>query len=163
MDNLTICNRCGSDACYVEEVNQDIKTYFCYGCGFQTNSLMKEGEEFYKQQLTTLPELYKALITQDNNQLMWMPSAINLPQQGMIFANGVSSQEWMWSAVKAVLVTEEEKEKYLIPGKEGQYYEWRMDMSTIKHFPERDYIEALSYIGVLPEDEDDDQFSDNSL
>ena len=151
MDNLTICNRCGSDACYVEEVNQDIKTYFCYGCGFQTNSLMKEGEEFYEQQLTTLPELYKSLITQDNKQLMWMPSAINLPQQGMIFANGTSPEEWMWSAVKAVPVTEEEKEKYPIPGKEGQYYEWRMDMTTIQHFPERDYIEALSYIGVLPE------------
>ena len=26
MDKLTICNRCGSDACYVDEVNQDIKT-----------------------------------------------------------------------------------------------------------------------------------------
>jgi len=23
MDNLTICDRCGSDACYVQEVNQD--------------------------------------------------------------------------------------------------------------------------------------------
>ena len=25
MDNLVNCSRCGSDACYVEEVNQDIK------------------------------------------------------------------------------------------------------------------------------------------
>ncbi len=51
MDNLINCSRCGSDACYVEEVNQDIKTYFCYGCGFQTNSLLKEGEIFYEEQL----------------------------------------------------------------------------------------------------------------
>jgi hypothetical protein len=48
MDNLINCSRCGSDACYVEEVNQDIKTYFCYGCGFQTNSLMQEEKEFLK-------------------------------------------------------------------------------------------------------------------
>jgi len=26
-----------------------------------------------------------------------------------------------------------------------------MDMSTIAHFDEKDYMEALSYIGVLPE------------
>jgi hypothetical protein len=26
-----------------------------------------------------------------------------------------------------------------------------MDMTTIKNFNERDFIEALSYIGVLPE------------
>ena len=69
----------------------------------------------------------------------------------MIFANGVDSKDWKWSAVKAIPVTEEEKEKYPIPGKEGQFYEWRMDMSTISHFAEREYIDALSYIGVLPE------------
>ncbi len=151
MDNLINCSRCGSDACYVEEVNQDIKTYFCYGCGFQTNSLLKEGEIFYEEQLKILPELYKDLLSKDDNGIVWMPTTINLPQQGMIFANGNNSENWMWSAVKAVPVLEEEKTKYPIPGQPGKYYEWRMDMTTISHFPERDYMEALSYIGVLPE------------
>jgi hypothetical protein len=151
MDNLINCSRCGSDACYVEEVNQDIKTYFCYGCGFQTNSLMKEGETFYEEQIKILPELYKDLTSKDENGIMWMPSTVNLPQQGMIFANGPSKTDWGWAAVKAVPVLEEEKEKYPIPNKKGEYYEWRMDMSTLQMFPERDFIEALSYIGVLPE------------
>ena len=151
MDNLITCTRCGSDACYVDEVNQDIKTYFCYGCGFQTNSLMREDEVFYKEQIETLPELYKDLMVKDNDEKIWMPSAVNIPNQGMVFANGSNAENWMWSAVKAVPVTEEEKTKYPIPGKEGQYYEWRMDMTTIKYFPENDFIEALSYIGVLPE------------
>jgi hypothetical protein len=151
MDNLTVCDRCGSDACYVDEVNQDIKTHFCYGCGFQTNSLMKEGSDFYTEQIETLPELYKDLMFTDSKNKIWMPSAINLPQQGMVFANGNSSSNWMWSAVKAVPVSEEEKTKYPIPGKKGEYYEWRMDMSTIAHFSERDYMEALSYINILPQ------------
>jgi len=151
MDNLITCTHCGSDACYVEEVNADIKTYFCYGCGFQTNSLMKEGEAFYETQIQTLPELYKDLMSKDEDGKIWMPSAINLPQQGMVFANGSNVENWMWSAVKAVPVTEEEKTKYPIPGKKDQYYEWRMDMTTISHFPQGDYMEALSYIGVLPE------------
>ena len=151
MDNLINCSKCGSDACYVEEVNQDIKTYFCYGCGFQTNSLMKEGETFYEEQINILPELYKDLVNKDENGIMWMPSTVNLPQQGMIFANGPSKTDWGWAAVKAVPVLEEEKEKYPIPGKKGEFYEWRMDMTTLQMFPERDFIEALSYIGVLPE------------
>jgi hypothetical protein len=151
MDNLITCSRCGSDACYVDEVNQDIKTYFCYGCGFQTNSLMKEGEEFFEQQLQSLPELYKDLLDKDDDGHIWMPSAVNIPTQGMVFANGTNASEWKWSAVKAVPVNEDEKTKYPIPGKKDQYYEWRMDMTTIAHFPERDYMEALSYIGVLPE------------
>ena len=151
MDNLINCPRCESDACYVDEVNQDIKSYLCYGCGFQTNSLMKEDEEFYNEQLLSLPELYKDLIYTDENELNWFPSAVNVPNQGMVFANGSSQSDWKWSAVKAVLVTEEEKTKYPIPGKEGKYYEWRMDMTTISSYSERDYMDALSYIGVIPE------------
>ena len=150
MDNLIICDHCGSDACYMEEVNQDIKTYFCYGCGFQTNSLMKEGETFYENQIMVLPELYKDLMYKDGEKV-WFPSMVNIPSKGMVFANGPSKNQWNWAAVKAVEVTEEEKTKYPIPGKEGQYYEWRMDMTTMEQFPERDFMDALSYIGVLPE------------
>ena len=151
MDNLIVCTKCGSDACYVDEVNQDIKTYFCYGCGFQTNSLMKEGETFYERQIEVLPELYKDLLDKDDEGHIWMPTTVNVPEKGMIFANGPSREQWSWAAVKAVKITEEEKTKYPIPGKEGQYYEWRMDMSTLKEHPEREFMEALSYIGILPE------------
>jgi len=151
MDNLIICTRCGSDACYVDEVNNDIKTQFCYGCGFQTNSVMKEESEFYQEQISILPELYKDLISKDQNDLMWMPSMINLPDKGMVFANGPSKSDWGWAAVKAVKITEEEKTRYPIPGKKDQYYEFRMAMDTLQMFPESDYMEALSYIGILPE------------
>ena len=162
MDNLINCTRCGSDACYVDEVNQDIKTYFCYGCGFQTNSLMKEGDVFFERQLEVLPELYKDLLNKDDDGHIWMPTTVNVPEKGMIFANGPSSTDWGWAAVKAVPITDEEKTKYPIPGKKDKYYEWRMDMTTLQMFPERDFIEALVYIDVLPEDEND-QHSDNSL
>jgi hypothetical protein len=69
----------------------------------------------------------------------------------MVFANGPSVSEWKWAAVKAVPVTAEEAEKYPIPGKKGEYYTWRMDMTTLQEFPEKEFMEALSYIGVLPE------------
>lgn len=152
MDNLIICNHCGSDACYVTENNPTIKTYSCFGCGFTTNSLMKEGEEFYNQQIEVLPELYKDMMFKDKDDLIWMPTTINLPQQGMVFYNGTSKENAKWAAVKAVKVTEEEKEKYPIKGKPGEYYEWRMDMTTMKEFEMREFMEALSYIGVLSEE-----------
>ena len=149
-DKLDICPRCGSDACYVTEVNQDINNYFCYGCGFQSNTLMREGEEITEEQMSILPELYKDLRYEDKNGQVWFPSTVNLPKQRMIFADGSTTKNWAWAAVKAVEVKEEEKHKYPIPKKEGQFYEYRMDMTTVKHFKERDFMEALSYIGVLP-------------
>ena len=148
MNNLVICNKCGSDACAVDEVNKDLKTYFCFGCGFQSNSLMKEGEEFYEQQLLTLPELYKDLLYKDDKGYMWMPSSVNVPDKGMIFAYGTNAGQWMWSAVKSVPVTEEEASKDPILSKNKSKF--KMDMSSMKHFAERDFMDGLSYIQVIP-------------
>ena len=149
MDNLVICDRCGSDACYVQEVNNEIKNYQCYGCGFITNSLLKKDTRFFDEQMELLPNLYKELMGEDEDGKIWMPSTVNMPSKGMIFANGKNSTDWKWAAVLAVPVTEEDKEKYPIPGKEGEFYEWRMDMTTMKEFEEKDYIEALDYIGIF--------------
>jgi len=149
MDNLVKCDRCGSDACYVQEVNNEIKNYQCYGCGFITNSLLKKDSRFFEEQIELLPNLYKELMGEAEDGKIWMPSTVNQPEKGMIFANGKSSDNWKWAAVLAVPVTEEEKEKYPIPNKKGEYYKWRMDMSTMKEFEEKDYIEALDYIGIF--------------
>ena len=151
MDNLTICKRCGSDACYSQEVTPEITNHFCYGCGLQTNSLMKEGEEFFEQQKELLPEIYKDLIYKDEDGLMWMPSMINIPDKGMVFANGANTTNWKWSAAKSVKIKEEERHKYPIPGKKDKFYENKMDMSTIAHFEERNFMDALSYIDILSE------------
>jgi len=148
MDNLTTCNRCGSDACYVQEVNEQVKLHFCYGCGFQANSVMTRDSEFLQQQMETLPELYKELMGEDENGLIWMPSVVNIPDKGMVFADGTNIQNWSWAAVKAIPMPEEEKAKFKEKGKE---YDYKMDMTTLTHFPEREFIEALTYIKVLPE------------
>ena len=39
-DELKECTRCGSDACYLQEVNDKITIELCYGCGFSSNSIM---------------------------------------------------------------------------------------------------------------------------
>ena len=149
MDDLITCDRCGSNACYKQEVNENITNYMCYGCGFISNSIMKDGEAFWEAQKIKLPELHKDLIFFINGK-NWIPNTVNQHDKGMVFANGTNTSDWHWAAVKAVKVKEEEKEKYPIPGKEGEYYEWRMDMKNVKKFKERDYMDALSHIGLLP-------------
>ena len=136
-DELKECTRCGSDACYRQEVTKDISIEMCYGCGFQSNSLMRKGSEFFNEQWELLPELYKALMDEEEETgKIWMPSTINIKEKGMVFADGNLRNNWRWAGVKS------------IPDEEKGF---KTDMSTIKHFEERDFIEALSYIGVLPE------------
>ena len=144
-DEIINCPKSGGDLCYKVEISKDITNFLSLSRGFWTNTLMKENSEFYNEQLITLPELYKDLAWEDpETNLIWIPNTINLPESGMVFANGASKNEWSWAGVKAIKLEEGDEAKV-----EGQTH--KMDMSTLKSFTERDYMDALSYIGVLPE------------
>ena len=152
MDKIINCPKSGGDLCYETQVTPDITNWMSLSCGYWTNSLMTKNSDFYNEQMEILPELYKELAWEDpETKLIWLPQTINQPTQGMIFANGASADNWMWAAVKAVPVTEEEKHKFPIPKQPGKFYEYRMDMTTMANFEERNFIEALSYIGLLEE------------
>ena len=143
-DEIIDCPKSGGDLCYKTEINDKIINYLSLSCGFWTNSLMKKDSEFFKEQLATLPELYKDISWEDpKTELIWMPNTINIADKGMVFANGTSSEEWKWAAVKAVPLKEEDEAKV-----KGQTH--KMDMGSMKSFIERDYMDALSYIGILP-------------
>ena len=146
-DNLTICPRCGSDACYHTDLGANYQINMCYGCGFTTNTLMTEDSEFLEEQLEVLPEIYKDLVYKDETGKHWMPSTVSNPNQGMIFIDGKSVNEWKWAACKAVELLEEERSRF----PEGTTH--KMDMSTVKRFDERDFIEALDYIGMFKSEE----------
>ena len=120
-DEIVNCPKSGGDLCYKIQVTPDINNFMSLSCGFYTNSLMKEGEEFYNQTIESLPELHKDLAWKDpETDLIWLPNVINEQSKGMIFANGTSIRDWHWAAVKAIELTEEEQKKYPIPGKEGE-------------------------------------------
>ena len=150
-EEIINCPKSGGDLCYKVQVAPEIYNYMSLSCGFWTNSFMTEGHEFYKQQMETLPELYKDLAwTDPQTGLIWLPNTINNPEQGMVFANGSGISNWKWAAVKAIAIPEADQPNHPIPGKPGEFMKFKMDMKNMHLFEERDYIEALSYIGVLP-------------
>ena len=46
-DEIIKCPKSGGDICYKVQNTPEITTYMSLSCGFWTNTLMKEGEEFY--------------------------------------------------------------------------------------------------------------------
>ena len=143
-DEIIDCPKSGGDLCYKIEVNKNITNYYSLSCGFWTNSLMKVNSSFYDEQMSLLPELYKDLSWQDpKTKLIWLPHTINEPTLGMVYASGNNAEEWQWAAVKAIKIPKKNRKKF-----KGETH--KADMSTIKYFNERDYMDALSYIGVLP-------------
>jgi hypothetical protein len=135
-EKIIMCPKSGGDLCIETQLNPEVTTYMSLSCGFWSNSLMKEGEEFHEKQMLDLPELYKDLAwTDPETNLVWIPNTINLQEQGMVFAYGPNKDSWGWGATKAIQ-------------EDGK---WKMDLANMVVFPERDYIEALSFIGILPE------------
>ena len=151
-DEIIDCPKSGQNLCYRTQVTPELSTYLSLSCGFYTNSLMKEGEEFYNQTIAGLPDLYNDLAWVDpKTGLTWLPNVINTPELGMIFANGIGVSDWGWAAVKAIEIPEEDRKNHPYPGREGEFLTHKMDMTNMKTFHENNYIEALSFLGILPE------------
>ena len=125
-EKLIDCPRCGSNACS-EMSDGKVTIWVCMGCGFTSNTTITEDN--VDQMETTLPELYKALKHKDESGKYWYPNSVMLENKAMVFAEGKTTEDWQWSAVQS---------------KDG-----KADMTTKQEFPEREFMDALEYIGYF--------------
>jgi len=125
-EKLIDCLRCGSNACS-EMTDGKVSIWICMGCGFTANNTITDSNT--EQMEVTLPELYKALRYKDQDGKYWYPNSVMLDDKSMVFAEGTSIDNWQWSAVQS---------------KDG-----KADMTTKKEFAERDFMDALEYIGYF--------------
>ena len=152
-DKLITCKCCGSDACYESEFTSQegpIKTWLCMTCGFTTNSTMTEDSEGLKQTLELTADLIKDL-RQDHDGLAWFPTAITMPNKGMVFPEPVkgTENEWLWTVVKAIPIPEEEQDKYPDPTNPGTFYKNKMDMKNLKRFEKMCFMDAAEELGMF--------------
>jgi hypothetical protein len=144
IDKIIDCPKCGEKACcYQISINEFHNSYSCFGCGFTSNDLMREGEFNFQEFESTLPELYKDLKSLDGEGRIWYPQAINITEKGTVFANGKSKDQWQWSAIQTIQLSEEEK---LNPRFKNQVY--KSDSKSLQNFGS-DFIEACDYIGFF--------------
>ena len=82
-------------------------------------------------------------VHKDEDERVWVPSVITLPGRGMVFLDGTNAKDWKWCGMKATEITTEEKTKYSA----GQTH--KMDNTSMKHFGQKDFMDALEYIGFF--------------
>jgi hypothetical protein len=104
---------------------------------------MREGEFDFEQYEEEMPELYKDLKYTDEEGRVWYPQVINIEDKGTVFANGGSKEDWQWSGIKTIELTEEEKE---LPKFKGKTH--KSDSASLQGF-ETDFFEACDYIGLF--------------
>ena len=149
MDNFKECPCCGSNACIETPTSDGNIIQQCWTCGMTTNNLMIDGGEFEQQNYSQTAELIKDL-KQVHDNLAWYPKIINLPEKGMVFPEwNKRVKDWYWAAVKAIPVTEEEKEKYPDPTNPGEFYTYKMDIQNMKRYSKDCFMDAAEEIGIF--------------
>lgn len=141
IDTLINCPKCSEpNACYKLPINEVKNSYHCLGCGFQTSDLLKEGDYDVETYEAEMPELFKDIKYTDKEGRVWYPNVINIEHKGTVFPNGSSKEDWQWSAIKSVSLTEEEKESPRFKGKQ-----FKSDSKSLQNFG-LDYFAAADYI-----------------
>ena len=101
-------------------------------------------------------------------ELIWYPTVIQMPDKGMIYPEPLKEfhqiievegedgrkgnavkKDWSWVVVKAIPVSEEEKEKYPIPNQKGEFYKTRMDMKNTKRYGKLEFMDAAEELGMF--------------
>jgi len=151
-DKLVVCKCCGSDACYESEFTTaegKLQTWLCMTCGFTSNSTMTEDSEALKQTLELTAEMIKDL-RQDHDGLAWFPTAITLPNKGMVFPEPIKeTNDWGWTVVKAIPIPEEDQHKYPDATNPGTNYKFRMDMKNLKRYDKLCFMDAAEELGMF--------------
>ena len=157
-DKLVNSPICDSDACYESEfqtADGPIKTWLCMTSGYTTNTTMTKDSEELKFTLEHTAEMIKDL-RQDHEPpgggevLAWFPTAITLPNKGMIFPEPIKdTKDWGWTVVKAVPIPEDEQEKYPDPTNPGTFYKNKMDMKNLKRYDKLCFMDAAEEMGMF--------------
>ena len=124
--------------------------------GYTSNTTMTLDSEGLKQTLEYTADLIKDLRLDlvppgGGEKLAWFPTAITMPEQGMIFPEPLKKGEkdWGWTVVKAIPIPEEDQEKYPDPRNPGTFYKHKMDMKNMKRFDKLCFMDAAEELGMF--------------
>ena len=157
-DKLVDSPVCDSNACYESEFEtQDgvIKTWLCMTSGYTSNTTMtlnsKELEQTMELTADFIKDLRLDLIPPGGEEkLAWFPTAITMPNKGMIFPEPIkNTNDWSWTVVKAIPIPKEEQEKYPDPTNPGTFYKNKMDMKNLKRFDKLCFMDAAEELGMF--------------
>ena len=159
MERVIVCPVCGDVHSCFEDVQETFKSYMCFNCGFMSHSGYtndKISEIDHTSQL-----IRELAFLDDERDIYWYPSVVNMGKLGIIYPDGLP-HDWNWKFAKVVQVSEEDKEKYPIIGRDGEYYTERLDVDNAMEFGQFEFLDACKAMGIVKDGVTDGVFSTTS-
>ena len=136
--------RCFEDTQEIE--SQEFKSYMCFNCGFTSNSSYKwESPKLKKAQVGSSQLMNDISFYDEERELMWFPSVLNMGKLGVIYPDGVQNN-WNYKLAEVRKLTELEKkdEKY-----EG--HDSILDVENAKTYGQYEFLDACKEMGIIKE------------
>ena len=148
MERVIDCPVCYDvDACF-EEMQKEFNSYMCFNCGFMSSSVYTEENIHQVENTAKLVEELKFF--DEERQIYWYPSVVNMGPKGIIFPEG-NPEYWVWRYVQVVSVPEEEQKDYPIPGEEDKFYTEKLDLDNAKTYGQYEFMNACKDMGIAVE------------
>ena len=138
--------RCFEDTQKAEDSDKTFSSYMCFNCGFTSNSSYKwESPELKKAQVGSSQLMNDISFYDEERELMWFPSVLNMGKLGVIYPDGVQNN-WNYKLAEVRKLTELEKkdEKY-----EG--HDSILDVENAKTYGQYEFLDACKEMGIIKE------------
>jgi len=129
----------------LEEADEQtgVVSMICMETGYTTTDQLvheSDAQEAYEAGLT---ELMKEARIIDAVGLCWYPAFMQLPG-AMIYPDG-AADKFHYEVAEVVEIIGEERKKYPVPGKEGEYFTARLDVDNATQFEMNQFETALNF------------------
>tara|TARA_Y100000310_G_C20391051_1_gene672787 strand:+ start:316 stop:789 length:474 start_codon:yes stop_codon:yes gene_type:complete len=146
---LVACPCCKSQQCIVEKDEAFKESRLCMTCGMTTQAAYKFGSKAIKDVEKRSPKIVKELKFKDKNlKQYWYPSTIQIRNRGMIYPIG-NKTNWKWAVAHVIMIPLFERMNYPIPGKDGEYYETKLDIENATEYPRDRFLDACKKLEMV--------------
>ena len=121
----------------------------CLISGFNTRELYKTGNadvEKFEEQST---ELIRNMRYEDKELDQYWYLTTVITKDGMIFPDFHETDDYEWVFAPIVQISEDEKEKYPIPDKPGEFYGSRLAIEAQEKFHKESFMSACRRLGAV--------------
>ena len=146
---ITCPNCFNGERCFEYTQEQDGKTfssYMCFNCGFTSNSAYKwDSPELKKAQLGSSQLMNDISFYDEERELMWFPSVLNMGKLGVIYPDGVQNN-WNYKLAEVRKLTELEKKDEKYDGHDSI-----LDVENAKTYGQYEFLDACKEMGIIKE------------
>ena len=135
-------NQCFEDT--VENKDGEFKSYMCFNCGYTSNSAYKwNTTELKKAQLGASQLMNDVSHYDEDREIMWFPSILNMGKLGVIYPEGTKNN-WTYkmAQVRQLSESEQKEERY-------QGHKEILDVENAKEYGQYDFLDACREMGII--------------